>query len=165
MQLKAFMAILFAAMGMAQAAMGFGDLGKAKSAVLRIFSIVDRKPIVDMDANDESQIPSKVSGEISFSHIDFVYPSRPDIVIFKDFSLNVPAGHAMALVGESGSGKSTVVGLIERFYDPQAGAVLLDGVDIRKYNLRWLRKQVNNWPFLAIACCQHLSCLTSSRSY
>ena len=47
----------------------------------------------------------------------------------------------MALVGESGSGKSTVVGLIERFYDPQAGAVLLDGIDIRQYNLRWLRQQ------------------------
>ena len=78
--------------------------------------------------------------------------SRPDVVIFKSFCLTVPAGHTMALVGESGSGKSTVVGLIERFYDPLAGAVLLDGVDIRQYNLRWLRKQVmdrRGWPLKA----------------
>jgi ATP-binding cassette subfamily B (MDR/TAP) protein 1 len=49
----------------------------------------------------------------------------------------------VALVGESGSGKSTVVGLIERFYDPLEGAVLLDGVDVRRYNVSWLRKQVH----------------------
>ena len=66
------MAILFAAMGMAQAAMGFGDMGKAKSAVQRIFPIVDRKPIIDMDANDESQVPDKVSGAVEFANVDFV---------------------------------------------------------------------------------------------
>lgn len=52
------------------------------------------------------------------------------------------AGKTVALVGESGSGKSTVVGLIERFYDPLEGRVLLDGVDIKSYNVRWLRQQV-----------------------
>ena len=62
--------------------------------------------------------------------------------MFRNFNLTVPAGRTVALVGESGSGKSTVIGLIERFYDPVSGQVLLDGVDIRGLNLRWLRSQL-----------------------
>ncbi len=86
--------------------------------------------------------PGPVLGEIQLQHVDFAYPSRPEILIFRDFSLHVPAGKTVALVGSSGSGKSTVVQLIERFYDPQAGAVLLDGRDLRTLPLRWLRNQV-----------------------
>ena len=62
--------------------------------------------------------------------------------MFRHFNLHVPAGQTVALVGESGSGKSTVIGLIERFYDPLAGQVLLDGLDIRTLNLHWLREQI-----------------------
>ncbi len=65
--------------------------------------------------------------------------------MFHDFNLVVPAGKTVALVGSSGSGKSTVVGLIERFYDPAAGSVLLDGIDIRTLKLSWLRNQVRLW--------------------
>ncbi len=83
-----------------------------------------------------------MSGEIEFRGVRFVYPLRPSVVIFNNFNLTVHPGHVTALVGESGSGKSTVVQLIERFYDPQAGAVLLDGVDVRQYNLRHLRSLV-----------------------
>ena len=70
------------------------------------------------------------------------HPGLADVRIFKHFDLEVPAGSTVALVGESGSGKSTVIGLIERFYDPEKGAVLLDGVDIRTLQLRWLRQQI-----------------------
>jgi len=62
--------------------------------------------------------------------------------VFADFSLRVPAGKTVALVGSSGSGKSTVVGLIERYYDPAAGCVTLDGLDLRTLNIQWLRQQV-----------------------
>ena len=62
-----------------------------------------------------------VTGRVEMRGVDFAYPSRPDVPILRGFSLSVPAGKTIALVGSSGSGKSTVVSLIERFYDPSAG--------------------------------------------
>ena len=64
------------------------------------------------------QKPSRISGRIEFSNIDFTYPSRPDIPILKNFSLTIQPGETVALVGPSGCGKSTVVGLLQRFYRP-----------------------------------------------
>jgi ATP-binding cassette, subfamily B (MDR/TAP), member 1 len=72
----------------------------------------------------------------------FRYPSRPEAVVFNKLNLTVEAGTTVALVGASGNGKSTVVSLLERFYDPESGAVLLDGRDIRELNVQWLRKTI-----------------------
>jgi ATP-binding cassette subfamily B (MDR/TAP) protein 1 len=83
-----------------------------------------------------------VRGEIDFRHVDFAYPTRPDVMVFKDFSLRIRAGQSQALVGASGSGKSTVIALIERFYDPLAGKVMVDGKDIRRLNLKSLRLRI-----------------------
>mgnify|MGYP000923280117 CR=1 FL=1 len=83
-----------------------------------------------------------VAGEVEFRNVDFCYPSRPESPVLVDFSLRVPAGHTVALVGPSGSGKSTAITLLERFYDPSAGEVALDGVDIRRLRLKWLRAQM-----------------------
>jgi len=141
--LQAFIAVLLAAMGLAQAGVGFPDVGKAKAAVDRIFPIIDRVPKIDSSSEEGARPdPSTVRGEVSFECVRFVYPNRPKVVIFRDFSLQIPAGKVCALVGESGSGKSTVVGLLERFYDPLAGRVLLDGVDIRQINVRHLRSLI-----------------------
>ena len=81
----------------------------------------------------------------------FSYPSRPGQLIFNGLSLHVSSGKTMALVGESGSGKSTVINLVERFYDPQAGEVLIDGMNIRSLRLDWIRGKiglVNQEPLL-----------------
>jgi ATP-binding cassette subfamily B (MDR/TAP) protein 1 len=86
--------------------------------------------------------PEKVIGEINFENVKFSYPSRPDVPILKGLTINFPAGKTAALVGASGSGKSTIVSLIERFYDPLSGSVKLDGVDLRELNIRWLRSQI-----------------------
>ncbi|CAN0167487.1 unnamed protein product, partial [Laminaria digitata] len=74
--------------------------------------------------------------------VRFRYPARPDALVFRGFKLRVEAGSTVALVGASGNGKSTVINLLLRFYDPEVGAVLLDGVDIRTLNLAWLRGQI-----------------------
>ena len=77
---------------------------------------------------------------LEFRDVHFTYPSR-DVPVFKGFSLAIQPGETVALVGSSGSGKSTIIGLLERFYDPQQGQVLLDGQDIRAYDLKTLRAQ------------------------
>ncbi|KIY96634.1 ATP-binding cassette, subfamily B(MDR/TAP), member 1 [Monoraphidium neglectum] len=124
----------------------FQDINKGKSAGGRLFSVLARAPTIDADAPGLE--PASVQGEVELKGVAFAYvsgdvqPARPDAPVFRDFSLLVPAGKTVALVGSSGSGKSTVVGLIERYYDPAAGRVTLDGVDLRSLNLGWLRQQV-----------------------
>jgi ATP-binding cassette subfamily B (MDR/TAP) protein 1 len=78
-------------------------------------------------------------GNIEFVDVRFRYPSRPTLRILKDFSLKCSSGETTALVGPSGSGKSTTIALLQRFYDPLKGKVLLDGHDIKVLNIQWLR--------------------------
>jgi len=113
----------------------------ARGAAAKLFATIDRVPSID-SASEEGVKPSKVIGEITFENVDFNYPSRPDVQVVKDLTLTFPAGKTTALVGASGSGKSTIISLVERFYDPLAGCVCLDGLDIRDLNLKWLRSQI-----------------------
>ena len=83
-----------------------------------------------------------IIGNIELRDVSFSYPTRPDEQILTAFSLIIPSGMTVALVGESGSGKSTVISLIERFYDPQAGEVLIDGINIKEFQLRWIRGKI-----------------------
>jgi ATP-binding cassette, subfamily B (MDR/TAP), member 1 len=114
---------------------------EASVAGERIMEMIKRVPKIDSE-NMEGEILEKVLGEVEFNHVEFVYPSRPESVILKDFCLKVPSGKTVALVGGSGSGKSTVVSLLQRFYDPIGGEILLDGVAIHKLQLKWLRSQM-----------------------
>lgn len=114
---------------------------EASAAAERIREVIKRVPKIDSD-NLEGQILQNVSGEVEFRHTAFAYPSRPESVIFEDFNLTIPSGKTVALVGGSGSGKSTVIALLQRFYDPLGGEILLDGVAIDKLQLKWLRWQM-----------------------
>ncbi|XVF16505.1 hypothetical protein REPUB_Repub10bG0036800 [Reevesia pubescens] len=116
-------------------------LSEACSAAERINEVIKRVPKIDLD-NTEGEILDNVIGEVEFKQVEFAYPSRPESIIFKDFSLKIPAGRTVALVGSSGSGKSTVISLLQRFYDPLEGDILLDGVCINKLQLKWLRSQM-----------------------
>nr|DAD34729.1 TPA_asm: hypothetical protein HUJ06_005369 [Nelumbo nucifera] len=114
---------------------------EASSAGERIMEVIKRIPKIDSD-NMEGQILQDVSGEVEYRNVEFAYPSRPENIIFQDFCLKIPAGKTVALVGGSGSGKSTVISLLQRFYDPLSGEILLDGVPIDKLQLKWLRSQM-----------------------
>jgi ATP-binding cassette subfamily B (MDR/TAP) protein 1 len=139
--LKAFFSIFLAAFSFSQAQMHFPDVAKGQAASRRVFAIIDRKPKIDA-SDPGGLLPPSCDGKLQLKNITFAYPARPSSIIFNSFSLVVASGTTVGLVGESGSGKSTVVQLIERFYDPQQGAVLLDNIDIRNLNLHWLRSQI-----------------------
>lgn len=113
----------------------------AIAAAAKIFNTIDRKSPLD-PTNDEGDKLDKLQGTIRLQSIKHIYPSRPEVVVIDNVSLEIPAGKTTALVGASGSGKSTIVGLVERFYDPVQGAIFLDDHDISKLNLRWLRQQM-----------------------
>ncbi|KAI5341005.1 hypothetical protein L3X38_020279 [Prunus dulcis] len=142
---KAFTAIFSAIVGGMSLGQSFSNLGafsKGKSAGYKLMEIIKQKPTIIQDPLDGKCL-SDVNGNIEFKEVTFSYPSRPDVIIFRNFSIFFPAGKTVAVVGGSGSGKSTVVSLIERFYDPnQAGQVLIDSVDIRTLQLKWLRDQI-----------------------
>ncbi|XP_031492846.1 putative multidrug resistance protein [Nymphaea colorata] len=119
----------------------FKYIMEAISAGERIMEVIKRIPEIDSE-NKEGEVLKDVVGEIEFKNVQFAYPSRPGTPVFQSFSLMVPAGKTVALVGSSGSGKSTVISLLERFYDPLGGDILLDGVSIKKLQLKWLRSQM-----------------------
>lgn len=134
-------AVMIGGLALGQSAPSMSAFAKAKAAAAKIFRVIDHKP--GIDRNNESGIElDSITGQVELRNVEFSYPSRPDVKILNDFSLNVPAGKTIALVGSSGSGKSTVVSLIERFYDPTSGQVVLDGHDIKTLKLRWLRQQI-----------------------
>ncbi|KAL1553054.1 ATP-binding cassette, sub-B (MDR TAP), member 4 [Salvia divinorum] len=138
---RVFFAINMAAVAVSQSSTFAPDSSKAKSATASIFSILDRRS--NIDPSDESgTILENFKGEIELRHISFKYPTRPNIRIFRDLSLTIHSGKTVALVGESGSGKSTVIALLQRFYNPDSGMITVDGIDIQKMNLKWLRQQM-----------------------
>ena len=112
---------------------------RAAGAAERIFELGDRIPAM---APEGGFVPAAVEGRVSFEGVVFAYPSRPDVPVLRGLELDVAAGERVALVGPSGAGKSTVAALAFRLYDPQGGAVRLDGRDLRGLDPRWLRRQV-----------------------
>ncbi|CAL5208783.1 unnamed protein product [Lathyrus oleraceus] len=138
---RVFFALTMAAIGVSQSSSFAPDSSKAKSATASIFGMIDKKSKIDPSDESGTTLDS-VKGEIELRHISFKYPSRPDIPIFRDLNLTIHSGKTVALVGESGSGKSTVIALLQRFYDPDSGVITLDGIEIRQLQLKWLRQQM-----------------------
>ncbi|XP_034226585.1 ABC transporter B family member 11-like [Prunus dulcis] len=138
---RVFFALTMTAVGVSQSGSLTLDLSKGKSSASSIFAILDRKSKID--SSDESGTTiENVKGEIELRHVSFKYPTRPDLPIFQDLCLTIHHGETVALVGESGSGKSTVVSLLQRFYEPDSGHITLDGIEIQKLQLKWLRQQI-----------------------
>ncbi|KAF2274424.1 leptomycin B resistance protein pmd1 [Westerdykella ornata] len=115
--------------------------GQAVAAATKVINTIERQSPIDPET-DEGERPGEFIGNIEFRDVKHIYPSRPDTTVLDGFGLKVPAGKMLALVGASGSGKSTIFGLLERFYLPMSGQILLDGKDISTLNLKWLRRHI-----------------------
>lgn len=135
------LAILIGSFSLALLAPEMQAVTHGRGAAAKLFQTIDRVPSID-SASDEGERPSECVGEITLENVKFNYPSRPDVPIVKDLTITFPAGKTTALVGASGSGKSTVISLVERFYDPLEGTVKLDGRDLKTLNVKWLRSQI-----------------------
>jgi ATP-binding cassette subfamily B (MDR/TAP) protein 1 len=135
------MAIMMSIQGVSGAASYFSDSETAFKSGSKIVSLRDRK--VPIDSFEETGLqPSTVEGKIEFKDITFRYPTRKEVTVLKNYNLTVEAGQTVAFCGPSGGGKSTCISLIERFYDPIRGEVLLDGNNLKDLNLNWLRSQI-----------------------
>ena len=140
--LTIMMAIMIGAFSLGNIAPNAQAFTTAVAAAAKIFNTIDRASPLDPKSESGKKL-GHVEGNIELRNIKHIYPSRTEVVVMEDVNLVVPAGKTTALVGASGSGKSTIVGLVERFYDPVGGTVLLDGHDVQSLNLRWLRQQIS----------------------
>lgn len=120
----------------------YGNIQRAVAAAERVFEVLDTLPEIE-DAPDAIELPT-VKGDVSFDQVSFEY--RIGEAALKNLSIEIPAGQILAIVGPSGAGKSTIANLLPRFYDPQAGVICIDGVDIRKVTVRSLREQIAMVP-------------------
>ncbi|KAL0385442.1 UNVERIFIED_CONTAM: putative multidrug resistance protein [Sesamum radiatum] len=139
---QAFFILMSTGKNIADAGSMSSDLAKGSNAVRSVFAILDRRTEIEPDDPHGFKIKKGLKGRIDLNGVYFSYPSRPEQMIFQGLSLGIEAGKTVAFVGQSGSGKSTIIGLIERFYDPIKGTVLIDEQDIKSYNLRDLRSHI-----------------------
>jgi ATP-binding cassette subfamily B (MDR/TAP) protein 1 len=136
-----FMAIVMSAMSVGQSASFVPNATKAKVAASNVFKIIDTVPPIDSSSEAGERL-GQVRGDVEFRDVAFTYPQRLDAPVFTGLNLKIKHGSVVALVGQSGSGKSTCIQLLERFYDPASGTVSLDGTDIKKLNVKWMRQQI-----------------------
>ncbi len=118
-----------------------GDLQRAAGATERLMELLATEPAIRAPANPQA-LPDPPRGEVRFERVSFHYPSRRDAAALSDFSLAVSRGEKVALVGPSGAGKSTVFQLLLRYYDPDAGAITLDGVELKKADPKSARRRI-----------------------
>lgn len=142
--MMAFMGIFYAGMGAGQAAVIMGDTAKAKVACHDMFKLMDRQSLIEGLHPKGDSPPTLDAGTIEFEDVKFFYPFRPEIQVLKGINFKITAGQSVGLVGPSGGGKSTVMSLLQRFYDPQEGQVYVgaERLSLQSLNIRWWRKQI-----------------------
>ncbi|HAE01829.1 MAG TPA: ABC transporter, partial [Rhodospirillaceae bacterium] len=119
----------------------YGELQRAAGATERLVELLEAEPQISPPASPVA-LPEPPQGRVVFDNVTFKYPSRPNSAALQNFSLTIEPGQSVALVGPSGAGKSTVFQLLLRFYDPQAGHILLDGVDLSQADPQALRQRM-----------------------
>ena len=130
--------------GMSSNLIGITEYSKAKRAFNSVYSTLDIDTLIDPseEANSAKKSPKDIKGKIEFKNATFSYPTKPEQKILKNISFTIHPGQSAALVGYSECGKSTIIQLLERFYDFFEGEILIDDVNIKEYNLYELRKKI-----------------------
>ncbi|WP_426264649.1 ABC transporter transmembrane domain-containing protein [Sphingomonas sp. PWP1-2] len=123
----------------------YGDLLRASGAAERLSELLAEVPEIRAPAQPTT-LPVPARGTLEFDHVEFRYPTRRDVAALHDFSLSVSPGETVAIVGPSGAGKTTLFQLIQRFYDPEAGSVRIDGVDLRSADPAEVRARIAMVP-------------------
>lgn len=135
------LAALLGTQAASDVAPGFGDFTRASAAAKGMFEMIDRKSKIDPLA-ETGKRPNDSDGSVRLDDVTFAYLSRLTVKVLQNFSLAFEAGKVTALAAASGSGKSTIVGLIERCFDTEAGCIRVGNHDVAHLNLRWLRSQI-----------------------
>ncbi|WP_277923723.1 ABC transporter transmembrane domain-containing protein [Sphingomonas sp. TREG-RG-20F-R18-01] len=123
----------------------YGDLLRASGAAERLAELLNEEPEISAPAVPAT-LPVPARGTLTFDHVEFRYPTRQDVAALHDFSLEIGSGETVAIVGPSGAGKTTLFQLIQRFYDPDAGSVRIDGVDLRDADPTEIRARIAMVP-------------------
>ncbi|EDW79334.1 uncharacterized protein Dwil_GK13588 [Drosophila willistoni] len=138
----AFFGIIVGADNIARTAPFLESFATARGCATNLFKVIDLPSKIDPLSTDGKLLNYGLRGDVEFQDVFFRYPSRPEVIVHRGLNIKIRAGQTVALVGSSGCGKSTCVQLLQRFYDPVFGSVLLDDLDIRKYNIQWLRSNI-----------------------
>ena len=136
---------VFAAGALGSLSEVWGEVQLAAGAAERLHELQDAKSLIVAPENPET-LPEGSGGSVAFEGVSFSYPARPDEKALKNINLVINQGETVAIVGPSGAGKSTIFGLVSRFYDPESGSVLMDGVDIKRLDPKHLRDQMGLVP-------------------
>ncbi len=120
----------------------YNEFKQSEASVERVFELLSLQPTIRENA--QALTLAKIQGQVDYRHVSFSY--QPNQPILQDFCLEVKPGQVIALVGASGAGKTTLINLLLRFYDPQAGQVLIDGIDLREVTITSLRQQIGIVP-------------------
>ncbi|WP_315742478.1 MULTISPECIES: ABC transporter transmembrane domain-containing protein [unclassified Bradyrhizobium] len=131
----------FAAAGLGQLSEVWGEVSAASGAAERLFELLHVRPEIAAPAAPRA-LPEPPRGDLSFNHVSFAYPARPDVRAINDVSFEIKAGEKVAIVGPSGAGKSTLFHLLLRFYDPVSGRIALDSVPVRDADPRKVRERI-----------------------
>ena len=126
--------------GLATLSGHFIALMSAKGAAARIFELLDRESEIKLESGIKPSV--KMKGDIVFDNVEFRYPTRPETAVLKGFNLTVKENESVAIVGRSGAGKSTIIGLLQRFYDVSEGSLKYDGVDVKDLHQGWVRSNL-----------------------
>ena len=138
--------IMLMVAGLSEGLNGISDYPKAKQAFISVFQTMKTESLIPpfYEDNKGKINPENIKGKIEFKNVTFAYPTKPDIDVLKDVSFIIEPGQSVGLVGYSGCGKSTIIQLIERFYDIEEGngEILIDDINVKEYNIYLLRKKI-----------------------